>query len=627
MPDVGGREGGGSRDTAHRAEAALDHAGRADAGAGALDHLHQASAVARAHEQVEVRAHDVLDPVAEHLLDGRALVHDHAGAVEHGDQVARVLEQGAESGLAAAAVQIFGQQRALDRERHLGRQGLERPAHLAAVAAGEADEQEGAAGGAAGQADQGVVRLGGQAELLEQLAGDVDPPHRRAVDRPGGGDPRARGGGDGVLGAILVQADETGVGGGAGELAHGGGGGILHLVDVGGADQGDARAAQGALAGDRALLLAHEAGHAGEHEHEHDDGGDDHDDHVGVVPLLEEADARRDQDGHAQESEAHGRQPGAALRRLLERAHRRMQRGGAPEQVVEDPADIKEHLAVVGAVEQHAVVDRVGRQEADNAAGEQVEGRCADAAADREPDRGGEQEDVAHRVGDRDGLGQPVAAELDVRGDQEDPREQGDAQREDERVDGAGPVGARVAPPHEQEQAGHQRRVDGEVERVAGRGEPDVEAEQAGQAVGVEVAHQVERLAEGEEAPCDDRPGAVHAHAGQDGGHTGDAEGVDDRPVDRAAALELGHDRVEVGEERAGQQVPQPDGARRERPQGGAGGLGEAAHAASRRSSGRCSSKRCASRPRTSISSSISSSPLAAVTWIRNPTSSLGTSG
>ena len=63
----------------------------------------------------------------------------------------------------------------------------------------------------------------------------------------------------------------------------------------------------------------------------------------------------------------------------------------------------------------------------DDAPDEEVEGRRTLAGVDREPDRGGEEQDVAERIGGRHGLlEQREAGEVDVRRDEEHPREQRD---------------------------------------------------------------------------------------------------------------------------------------------------------------------------------------------------------
>ena len=128
----------------------------------------------------------------------------------------------------------------------------------------------------------------------------------------------------------------------------------------------------------------------------------------------------------ASSAETERGEPRAGLERgLLERPHRRVKRRGAPEEVVGDPADVVAELVVVGVREQRVRVGGVDGEQRDDAPDQQVEGRGALAVVDREPDRRGEEQDVAERVGGRHSLlerGQ--AGEVDVRSDEEDPREQ-----------------------------------------------------------------------------------------------------------------------------------------------------------------------------------------------------------
>ena len=182
--------------------------------------------------------------------------------------------------------------------------------------------------------------------------------------------------------------------------------------------------------------------------------------------------------------------------------HRRVQRRRAPQQVEADPADVEPHLAVVGAREGDQAVGEVGREQGDDARDEQVERRPARARVHREPDGGREQQDVADRIGDRDQLGH--RRELLVvqrRLDQRDPRDQREAERDDQRVDRTGAVALRVAPPHEDQQADHQRGVDEHVRRVAERRERHLGAGQPRIAVGVEVAQPEQQEPDREPAP------------------------------------------------------------------------------------------------------------------------------
>ena len=237
---------------------------------------------------------------------------------------------------------------------------------------------------------------------------------------------------------------------------------------------------------------------------------------------------------------------------------------------------------------------------------------------DREPDRGGEQQHVAQRVGHRHALGEVGhAAQVDVRRDQEDPRQEADAERQDERVDQAGAVGDRVSAPDEQHEARHQRRVHGQVERVAGRRERHVRA------VRVDVAQEEQELPDEEEHPCLAEPRLVKDDAEHDRHRGREPE----RVHHPAVAGDRRHHGVEQGDERARRHVPAPGALPREP------GRVAARARRSRRLPGGVGSERsrslpaAASSPMTLVRRSISASVLAAVTWTRNPTSCFGTSG
>ena len=123
---------------------------------------------------------------------------------------------------------------------------------------------------------------------------------------------------------------------------------------------------------------------------------------------------------------------------------------------------------------------------------------------------------------------------MDVRGDQEHPGEQAEADRQDQRVDHAGRVALRVTAPDEEEQPRHQRRVHGEVEPVADRREADVGAGQDPVAVRVEVAREEQELAQDEEQPGGAGLWSVQVDPDRDRDGRGQAEQVDQR----AARLE-----------------------------------------------------------------------------------------
>ena len=224
-----------------------------------------------------------------------------------------------------------------------------------------------------------------------------------------------------------------------------------HLVLARSGNELDARSSQGALARDHARLLPDEPGHPHDDEEEEDCGRDDENEHVGVAEGLGKPDPRGDQASGAEQGEPQRRQWGARIgSRLLEGTHGRVQRGCAPEEVVEDPAGVIDQLVVVGVLQECEVVGGVRRHQADDAADEEPERGRALAGVDRKTNGGSEQQDVAERVGDRHCVReQREVLEMDVRRNQEDPGEQADADRQDQRIDQCGPIRARASPSDE----------------------------------------------------------------------------------------------------------------------------------------------------------------------------------
>ena len=508
-------------------------AGGAVVGGRVVEEVQEAALLALREQAREARADDLVGRVAEDALDGRALVDDPCVGVEHGDEVARRADERAEARLARAAVDLLGQRGALERERDLG--GERAQAVLRGAGAGvlAAHDEQAAGLGADRQAENdGLLVVA--ADVQVGATPGRERQERAAVvrggaeQRPGGRGRQCpalhvgRGGGarrDDLERVVLDEAQQR-LGVRADERLDRVEGGEGDLVA---ARRGDERAAGGgerALAGDGALLLAHEAGHAGDDQAEqHGRRADDHDQvHVALVDHVHGLDGRGDQGRAGEQRETEGRELRDAVDgRALEAAHRRVQRRGAPEQVEADPADVEDDLAVVGALERDDAVGEVGDEQRDDAQREKVEGGLAAAAVDGQADRGGEQQDVAERVGDRDELRDGAhRAVVQVRRDQRDPREEREAERHDQRVDDARAVALRVAPAHEHQQARHERRVDEHVRAVAQRRERHVGAEQPRVAVRVEVAEPEEQEPDGEEPPRAGRLRAVHPQAGDD---------------------------------------------------------------------------------------------------------------
>ena len=128
---------------------------------------------------------------------------------------------------------------------------------------------------------------------------------------------------------------------------------------------------------------------------------------------------------------------------------------------------------------------------------------------------------------------------MDIRRDQEHPEEECEAECQHEGVEHRRTVTAiRIAATHEQHQAGEERGIDREVDRVAGGREADDSTQEVRVGVRVEVARDVERLTEEQQHPREACARRVHPHATRDCEQGRDADDVDDHGV----ALERRHE-------------------------------------------------------------------------------------
>ena len=396
------------------AQAALEHLG---AGGGVRrgvgQDVREAALLAGLQEPDEAGADELLGGVAEDALDRRALVDDRGRSASSTvmrslecwtsepkraslvrrctSSVSAALSSASETSVASAARLLCSgpRDRLLAGDR-------EQPVRLAA------DRER-----AAASVDAEVAGTRSSASALADRRRGVPTPRGRAARRGRGRDGPRRGElGVGDDDAVALGQAEPGGHVVSGERARGGQRRMADVRAAGGGDEVGARGAEDPLARDGALLLAHEAGHARHDEAEEEDRGDvDHEAVVALVDDLQQRHHRRDQRGAGEQHQAQRREARVAVRRgPLELAHRRVQRRRAPQQVEADPADVEPHLAVVGAREGDEAVGEVGGEQGDDARGEQVERRPARARVDGEPDRRGEQQDVADRVGDRDQL-------------------------------------------------------------------------------------------------------------------------------------------------------------------------------------------------------------------------------
>ena len=344
--------------------------------------LDEPRAVAGREQRLEAGAGELVGVEAEDGERRRALVDDPAVGAEHRDEVGRVAHERAEAGLAAPGVDLLGQLRAAEGQGDLRGQVAQGGAIGEAERLAGGDEQDAAQLLARGEADREDVRaaarepevgaqrraqreqrhlgIGGQGEQrLGRRSAQVTPGEELCRGAVGRDDPQL---------AVLEERERARRSGA--QLAGRPHGGRVELVALGRADERGAGAAQHALARGGALLLADEAGHAGHDEDEEDDRREDDDEEVDVAAadLADDLDGGRDERRERQERQADRRQarrvPGGGLGEL---AHRRVQRGGAPEEVEADPADVEDDLAVVGAVQRHDAVDEVGDEQRDDA--------------------------------------------------------------------------------------------------------------------------------------------------------------------------------------------------------------------------------------------------------------------
>ena len=449
-------------------------------------------------------------------------------------------DQRAETRLALPSMQVLGERGAFDGKRDLRGQGDERVDELSLEDMRRGQDEEPAALVTRRKRQEEEVPALDDSELAANVLGQTS--ERNLLAAPGRfAKPRARRFRQLPLsGPLRRSCDErdtlspkhqTDGDLFAGECSDGRYRCRVHLLAPAGCHELDARRPQGELARGRLFLLSNQAGHAHDDEQEQDCGCRDQHESVRVPERLVEADTGRNQAGPGEESEADWGQPRTRVQRgLFERAHGRMKRGCSPEEVVGDPADVVDELVVVGVGEQRERVGGVDREQRDDAGRKEVEGRRSLAHVDRETDRRCEQKDVPQWVCGGDHLlGHRQAGEVNVRSNEEDPRQEADSDRQDPRVDHGGPVSLGVAPPDQEEEPGYERRVDGQIERISERRELDVGACQLRIAVRVEIAGEEEELADDEEQPrrAGPRPMEVDPHRDRDRGR--EAEEIDER--------------------------------------------------------------------------------------------------
>ena len=359
--------------------------------------------------------------------------------VDDGDQVARVAHERAEARLALAPVHLLGQRGALERERDAGRRATASASTISGESgAGERDDEQAARhrrarpAGARSRVPHRPGTSSSAARVVRSEPTGVEPAAARACRRP-------RSASSGGVGAAASEHDaRSGVSSARGAPRRR----RRRRLPAARArpraislarrrrDQRGARAAQRALARDRPLVLADEARRRARSR-------------AGTATIEAPMITSRSRSpgcpratssiaGAISDAARQEREPQRRSRRSrsgvasLEVAHRRVQRRRAPQQVVADPAGVVDQLVVVGAVEQRVAVGRVRRRAAQHEprrAGRTTPARrppsnaSRTAAASSRTSPSGYATETRLRERRQRGV-------VDVRRDQEDPREQ-----------------------------------------------------------------------------------------------------------------------------------------------------------------------------------------------------------
>ena len=237
--------------------------------------------------------------------------------------------------------------------------------------------------------------------------------------------------------------------------------------------------AQDLLPGHGLLVSGDDAGHAQHDQEEHDPG--DAGDYGGVHGLahrrLDEQPDRGDEGDGAEQGQAgtareQGRQPAGAPTAPASTGAGRPPPSSCRRRSTRGRTGCRR--ASSSRVQAGQAVDRVGHQRPQGPDGQQPPGGVAQPPGAPEVGQHGQQQDVAQWVGGRRQTDEHPSRGPDVGTDQEDPRQQPEAQGDDEGVEQAGLVATGQSGPHEQEQPDGQDRVHGDVDGVDERRERDV---------------------------------------------------------------------------------------------------------------------------------------------------------
>ena len=440
----------------------------------------------------EAPADELVFAVAENPLDGGGVVANREVGREEDDDVARALHERTKALGTLALVQILGEVGALERQRHLARERLDTVARLLGQLLARVEDE--------------CCILTGQRKRHVR----ADATCTRVDTRP-----RDRDAVDGELDDSVLAS---------GDLARGVDRNEVDVVTRPRRDESGGGLSECVLASLRAFVPRDEAGQPGHHENRQRRAGPDDDEEL-ARPVPDRRDREHrwcGQCGSREDSQAHAGQPLLRIRiRLRELDHRRMQRRSAPENRGEDEEEIDRVADAVPTVERSESVQRVSRELEDEREGDHRERGRSKTRSQHHACREGHEEDVQHREGQSDRRAERARVVGEGRVHDERPSDDGDADRDDGRIDEARPVATGDLLADHHEQRGRENDVRAEREVVGCRRERDLtyllELDRI-QRVGGDGAEPAAR----HEVPRQPRPRLVERHADErrdDGGH------------------------------------------------------------------------------------------------------------
>ena len=202
------------------------------------------------------------------------------------------------------------------------------------------------------------------------------------------------------------------------------------------------------------------------------------------------------------------------------------------------PEDVRQHPREVDPVARRIPahvesVDLVTEQQREHGPDQVAEGGRAPGRRDEEARETGEEHDVHRGVEGADDVLGAAARAAHPRAHQEQPLQQGEAEREDRSIGERGTPVPASGRQHQEQQRDRDERVAGEIEHVGGRGHRRIHEQ-----IGDHVADHEECVAGGEEQPGQSLLGPVQSDRVEDREHGGAAQPLVNDRLRRASGRE-----------------------------------------------------------------------------------------